>query len=154
YLPSRWDFNASTLSPLTSSSVALSSLAFHLKVNLRPTGRNSAAFAFAFPSSSVIVASTVPSFPRAYLHKTRISSSLPCGEIFRTSLSANSSFISPPCKAQTPDGALVSFVSFLSSAAAVRLARARKPKARAKAQRKVFGDVTLDTPLRKDRDRR
>src|SRR5262249_9789369 len=62
--PSRWDFNASTLSPVRSCSLAASPFTVHLKLNLRPTGITSAAFFFAssFPSNPVILALTSPSF--------------------------------------------------------------------------------------------
>src|SRR5262245_19730995 len=68
YSPSRWDFNCSTFSHFRSSSLAVSSLTFHLKLNSVPTGTFSATcfFASSFPSNSVTLALTSPPFSTAY----------------------------------------------------------------------------------------
>ena len=65
-------------------------VAFHLKLNARPTGSFSLTFSFASPSRSVILTLISPSCSMVYLHRIRMNSSLPCGEIFSTPLSANS----------------------------------------------------------------
>src|SRR5690242_20574580 len=70
----------------------------------------------------------------------------PWGEIFRTSLSANSIFNSSPFFPQTPEVADFSLSAFCSSAAAGRAARARMAHARA-ANGRTFRGIICDTPL-------
>src|SRR5262249_62054575 len=64
YSPSRWDFNCSAFSHFRSSSLAVSPLTFHLKLNSVPTGTFSATcfFAFSLPSNPETLALTSPSF--------------------------------------------------------------------------------------------
>src|SRR5262245_60677106 len=146
YLPSRCAFMiGGTLSPFRSSSVAAASLASHLKLNSRPTGRISFNRSFSFPSSAVILAFTTESLPAMYLHTMTMTSLSPWGKIFMTSLSTNSIFTSPPVILQTPMSAGLS--SLLPSANAVRPARAKRPHANTAPNWKHFARTMFCAPF-------